>query len=80
MGRLPSLLRSAISRAQRHEGCFLARLLGAVRVPGGAVECVLLGRMDEDRWDALVHPWSEVEAREPDAVQGQGRERCAPRS
>jgi S-adenosylmethionine:tRNA ribosyltransferase-isomerase len=33
-----------------------ARLLGR-RVPsGGVVECMLLQRLDEDRWEALVHP------------------------
>ena len=35
---------------------FPARLLGA-RVPsGGAVECLLLGHLEDEKWDALVHP------------------------
>ena len=39
---------------------FPARLLGE-RVPtGGAVECLLLGRQDEDRRDALVHPGQKL--------------------
>src|SRR5262249_21544033 len=39
---------------------FPARLLGS-RVPsGGAVECLLLGPLDGDRWDALVHPGQKL--------------------
>jgi S-adenosylmethionine:tRNA ribosyltransferase-isomerase len=37
-----------------------ARLLGR-RVPsGGAVECLLLGRLAGDRWDCLVHPGQKL--------------------
>ena len=40
---------------------FPARLLGT-RVPsGGAVECLLLSNLDEDRWDALVHPGQKLQ-------------------
>jgi S-adenosylmethionine:tRNA ribosyltransferase-isomerase len=40
---------------------FPARLLGA-RVPsGGAVECLLLSSLDDDRWDALVHPGQKLQ-------------------
>lgn len=39
---------------------FPARLLGH-RVPsGGAVECLLLQRLDASRWDALVHPGQKL--------------------
>jgi S-adenosylmethionine:tRNA ribosyltransferase-isomerase len=39
---------------------FPARLLGH-RVPsGGAVECLLLRRLDDDRWDALMHPGQKL--------------------
>ena len=39
---------------------FPARLLGR-RVPtGGAVECLLLGRLDQDRWDVLMHPGQKL--------------------
>ena len=39
---------------------FPSRLLGR-RVPsGGAVECLLLGRVGGDRWDALMHPGQKL--------------------
>jgi len=39
---------------------FPARLLGH-RVPsGGAVECLLLSKLDDDRWDVLVHPGQKL--------------------
>ena len=39
---------------------FPARLLGR-RVPtGGTVECLLLGRLDQDRWDVLMHPGQKL--------------------
>jgi S-adenosylmethionine:tRNA ribosyltransferase-isomerase len=41
---------------------FPARLLGH-RVPsGGAVECLLLRRIDADRWDALMHPGQKMKS------------------
>jgi S-adenosylmethionine:tRNA ribosyltransferase-isomerase len=41
---------------------FPARLLGR-RVPsGGAVECLLLRRCDDERWEALVHPGQKLKA------------------
>ena len=53
---------------------FPARLLGT-RVPsGGAVECLLLSKLDDDRWDALVHPGQKLQPgarmtfRKPDAA------------
>jgi S-adenosylmethionine:tRNA ribosyltransferase-isomerase len=39
---------------------FPARLLGA-RVPsGGAVECLLLAHLEDQKWDALVHPGQKL--------------------
>ena len=39
---------------------FPARLLGH-RVPsGGAVECLLMSRLEDDRWDALMHPGQKL--------------------
>jgi S-adenosylmethionine:tRNA ribosyltransferase-isomerase len=35
---------------------FPARLAGRRDPSGGAVACLLLGRLDADRWDALMHP------------------------
>ena len=37
-----------------------ARLLGRRHPSGGAVECLLLGRIQGDRWDALVHPGQKL--------------------
>jgi S-adenosylmethionine:tRNA ribosyltransferase-isomerase len=40
---------------------FPARLLG-VRMPsGGAVECLLLAKLADGRWDALVHPGQKLQ-------------------
>jgi S-adenosylmethionine:tRNA ribosyltransferase-isomerase len=40
---------------------FPARLLGA-RVPsGGAVECLLLAHLEDQKWDALVHPGQKLQ-------------------
>lgn len=51
---------------------FPARLLGH-RVPsGGAVECLLLGRIDAQRWDALVHPGQKLRPGERFVCEGEG--------
>jgi S-adenosylmethionine:tRNA ribosyltransferase-isomerase len=39
---------------------FPARLLGHRDPSGGGVECLLLRRLDEHRWDALVHPGQKL--------------------
>jgi S-adenosylmethionine:tRNA ribosyltransferase-isomerase len=41
---------------------FPARLLGHRDPSGGQVECLLLRRLDEHRWDALVHPGQKLRA------------------
>jgi S-adenosylmethionine:tRNA ribosyltransferase-isomerase len=52
---------------------FPARLLGR-RVPsGGAVECLLLGRVAEDCWDALVHPGQKLKPGRRFACERAGR-------
>jgi S-adenosylmethionine:tRNA ribosyltransferase-isomerase len=59
---------------------FPARLLGH-RLPhgsapglsrGGAVECLLLERLDDDRWDALVHPGQKLRVGERMVFEGGG--------
>ncbi len=53
---LPGLLRPGDALVVNDTRVFPARLLGR-RVPsGGAVECLLVGRLEGDRWDALMHP------------------------
>lgn len=57
---LPDLLRPGDVLVVNDTKVFPARLLGH-RVPsGGAVECLLLGRLDDERWDALVHPGQKL--------------------
>jgi S-adenosylmethionine:tRNA ribosyltransferase-isomerase len=57
---LPSYLRRGDVLVVNDTRVFPARLLGR-RVPsGGTVECLLLGRLDADRWDALMHPGQKL--------------------
>ena len=57
---LPSLLRPSDVLVVNDTRVFPARLLGR-RVPsGGHAECMLLARLDNDRWDALVHPGQKL--------------------
>jgi S-adenosylmethionine:tRNA ribosyltransferase-isomerase len=75
---LPAWLRAGDLLVLNDTKVFPARLLGR-RVPtGGAVECLLLERLDASRWDALVHPGQKLKpgARflcgpEPHAVYGE---------
>jgi S-adenosylmethionine:tRNA ribosyltransferase-isomerase len=57
---LPEWLRAGDVLAVNDTRVFPARLLGR-RVPsGGAVECLLVGRLEGDRWDALMHPGQKL--------------------
>jgi len=57
---LPDLLRPGDLLVVNDTKVFPARLLGR-RVPsGGAVECLLVARLDGDRWEALVHPGQKL--------------------
>jgi S-adenosylmethionine:tRNA ribosyltransferase-isomerase len=57
---LPSLLAPGDLVVVNDTRVFPARLRGH-RVPsGGHVECLLLRRVDEERWDALVHPGQKL--------------------
>jgi S-adenosylmethionine:tRNA ribosyltransferase-isomerase len=60
VSQLPQFLSSGDLIVVNDTKVFPARLLGT-RVPsGGAVECLLLGRLGADRWDALVHPGQKL--------------------
>jgi S-adenosylmethionine:tRNA ribosyltransferase-isomerase len=60
MGDLPRFLRAGDVLVVNNTRVFPARLLGQ-RVPsGGAVECLLLGRLADGAWDALVHPGQKL--------------------
>ena len=50
-----------------------ARLLGRREPSGGAVECLLLRRIDGDRWDALVHPGQKLRVGSRAVFEGGGR-------
>jgi S-adenosylmethionine:tRNA ribosyltransferase-isomerase len=57
---LPRWLRAGDVLAVNDTRVFPARLLGR-RVPsGGAVECLLVGPLGGDRWDALMHPGQKL--------------------
>jgi len=51
---------------------FPARLAGRRDPSGGAVECLLLGRLDTDRWDALMHPGHKLRPGERVVFEGAG--------
>ena len=60
VGDLPNLLRPGDLLVVNDTRVYPARLLGR-RVPsGGAVECLLLSRIDDERWEALVHPGQKL--------------------
>ena len=60
MAALPELLASGDLLVINNTRVFPARLLGR-RVPsGGAVECLLVARLEGDRWEALVHPGQKL--------------------
>ena len=50
-----------------------ARLLGRREPSGGAVECLLLARLDAERWDALVHPGQKLKVGSRAVFEGAGR-------
>src|SRR5882762_6175665 len=57
---LPDLLTTGDVVVVNNSRVFPARLIGR-RVPsGGTVECMLLQRLDEERWEALVHPGQKL--------------------
>jgi S-adenosylmethionine:tRNA ribosyltransferase-isomerase len=57
---LPNFLEPGDVLVVNNTRVFAARLIGR-RVPsGGAVECLLLGRVEADRWEALMHPGQKL--------------------
>jgi S-adenosylmethionine:tRNA ribosyltransferase-isomerase len=60
VSQLPQFFRPGDLLVVNDTKVFPARLLGR-RVPsGGAVECLLLANLDDERWDALVHPGQKL--------------------
>jgi S-adenosylmethionine:tRNA ribosyltransferase-isomerase len=69
---LPRFLRRGDLLVVNDSRVFPARLLGR-RVPsGGHVECLLLARLDESRWDALMHPGQKLRVGERVVFEGTG--------
>ena len=60
IGALPEFLESGDVLVVNNTRVFPARLIGR-RVPsGGAVECLLIGHVEADRWEALMHPGQKL--------------------
>ena len=51
---------------------FPARLIGRRDPSGGAVECLLLRRLDAERWEALVHPGQKLKPGKRMLFEGRG--------
>src|SRR5438552_4667093 len=57
---LPGLLARGDVLVVNNTRVFPARLLGR-RIPGGgSVECLLIRRLDTERWEALMHPGQKL--------------------
>ena len=73
---LPELLTEGDLLVINDTRVFPARLLGH-RVPsGGTVECLLLTRIDEERWDALMHPGQKLRVGASVAFERDGLRLC----
>ena len=57
---LPDLLTPGDLLVVNDSKVFPARLLGRREPSGGRVECLLLARIDDQRWDVLVHPGQKL--------------------
>ena len=69
---LPSLLAPGDLLVVNDTRVYPARLLGH-RVPsGGEVECLLLSRLDDERWEVLVHPGQKLKERTRAVFKGAG--------
>jgi S-adenosylmethionine:tRNA ribosyltransferase-isomerase len=72
---LPEFLRPGDLLVLNETRVFPARLLGH-RVPsGGAVECLLIGHVGSDQWEALVHPGQKLKPGARVVFEGRGRAR-----
>jgi S-adenosylmethionine:tRNA ribosyltransferase-isomerase len=60
MRDLPALLRRGDLVVVNDTRVFPARLIGRRHPSGGAVECLLLARVDDTHWEALVHPGQKL--------------------
>jgi len=72
VGHLARFLRAGDLLVVNDTRVFPARLTGRRDPSGGAVECLLLGRLDDDRWDALMHPGQKLRPGERVVFEGAG--------
>ena len=70
---LPSLLTPDDLVVVNDTHVFPARLFGRRDPSGGIVECVLLNRLDAERWDALVHPGQKLKIGTRAVCEGAGQ-------
>ena len=70
---LPDLLAPGDLLVVNDTRVFPARLLGRREPTGGAVECLLLSRLDRDRWSALMHPGQKLKEGARVVFEGHGR-------
>src|SRR2546423_2700712 len=57
---LPGLLARGDVLVVNNTRVFPARLLGRRSPGGGSVECLLIQRLDAERWEALMHPGQKL--------------------
>lgn len=69
---LPELLSPGDLLVTNDTRVFPARLLGRRDPSGGAVECLLLRRLDRERWEALVHPGQKLKPGKLMVFEGPG--------
>lgn len=69
---LPDFLSAGDLLVTNDTRVFPARLLGRRDPSGGNVECLLLRRLDEACWDALVHPGQKLKPGKRVVFEGQG--------
>jgi S-adenosylmethionine:tRNA ribosyltransferase-isomerase len=70
---LPDFLRAGDLLALNNTKVFPARLLGRRDPTGGAVECLLVRRLDGDRWEGLMHPGQKLHPGARVVFEAQGR-------
>jgi S-adenosylmethionine:tRNA ribosyltransferase-isomerase len=74
MRALPDFLRGSDLLVVNNTKVFPARLLGRRDPSGGAVECLLIRRLEADRWEALMHPGQKLHPRARVVFQRDGLE------
>lgn len=72
VANLPDWLRAGDLLVVNDTRVFPARLVGHRLPGGGGIECLLLGRLDADRWDVLVHPGHKMRVGRRFACEGEG--------